>query len=118
MLKQDGRVNKIRNFAQITPAKGKLTQMTLNTKDFNSLNSPEAFAALGGNKLVYVREVSKDDVIDDITDENGQLEIDIPEGTTLYALHAADGSRIALLGDRDVAFAAARQHEMNPVSVH
>ncbi len=92
--------------------------MTLNTKDFTSLNSPEAFAALGGNKLVYVREVSKDDVIDDITDENGELEIDIPEGTTLYALHAADGSRIALLGDRDVAFAAARQHEMNPVSVH
>lgn len=92
--------------------------MTLTMKDIETTHTAEGLAALGGNKLVYVRQVTKEDVLDDITDENGDLEIEIPEGATLYALHAADGSRLALLGDRDVAFAAARQHEMNPVSVH
>jgi hypothetical protein len=42
----------------------------------------------------------------------------VPEDATLYSVHTADGERIALVGDRDLAFAAARQHEMNPVSVH
>ena len=37
---------------------------------------------------------------------------------TLYALHRADGARLAVLADRDSAFAAARAHELAPVSVH
>ncbi len=92
--------------------------MPVSDKMTHDKNALEAFASLGGSRLVYVREVTKDEVIDDITDENGELEIEIPDGAVLYALHAADGSRLALLGDRDVAFAAARQHEMDPVSVH
>ena len=35
-----------------------------------------------------------------------------------YAVHAADGSRIALLPDRALAFATARLHDVEPVSVH
>jgi hypothetical protein len=35
-----------------------------------------------------------------------------------YAIHAADGTRMALVRDRDVAFAAVRQHDLEPVSVH
>ncbi len=40
------------------------------------------------------------------------------EGAPGYAVHAADGTQIALVGDRDLAFATVRQHEMEPVSVH
>lgn len=80
--------------------------------------SSREFAELGGKKLVYVRAVIARDVIDDLVDEDGSLMVDVPEDATLYSVHASDGERIALVGDRDLAFAAARQHEMNPVSVH
>ncbi|MGE0408297.1 MAG: DUF1150 family protein [Amphiplicatus sp.] len=76
------------------------------------------FAELGGRKLVYVRTVVARDVMNDLVDEEGDLFIEVAEDATLYSVHSADGERIALVGDRDLAFAAARQHEMNPVSVH
>ncbi len=75
-------------------------------------------AELGGRRLVYIRQVIARDVLDELMDDDGVHVIDIPEDTPLYAVHAADGERIALVGDRALAFAAARQHEMNPVSVH
>ncbi|MCI5047543.1 MAG: DUF1150 domain-containing protein [Aquisalinus sp.] len=76
-----------------------------------------AFARLGGKNLVYVRPVIAADVMEDLT-EGEEFDVEIPAETVLYALHAADGARIALMGDRDLAFAAARQNEMTPVSVH
>jgi hypothetical protein len=39
-------------------------------------------------------------------------------GTACFAIHAADGTPMAIAGDRDVAFAAIRQHEMVPAQVH
>lgn len=80
--------------------------------------SEREFAELGGRKLVYVRTVLARDVRDELVDDDGDMVIDVPGDTTLYSVHAADGERIALVGDRDLAFAAARQHEMHPVSVH
>lgn len=76
------------------------------------------FAELGGRKLVYVRTVLARDVKEELVDDEGGVVIDVPGDTTLYSVHSSDGERIALVGDRDLAFAAARQHEMNPVSVH
>jgi hypothetical protein len=35
-----------------------------------------------------------------------------------YAVHAADGTEIAVLPDRNVAFATVRQHDLEPLSVH
>ena len=35
-----------------------------------------------------------------------------------YAVHAADGTQIAVLPDRDIAFATVRQHDLEPLSVH
>ena len=37
---------------------------------------------------------------------------------TLYAVHGADGERLAVMMDRETAFAAAVAHELEPVSVH
>jgi hypothetical protein len=39
-------------------------------------------------------------------------------GAVAYAIHAADGTQIAVLGDRSVAFATVRQHDLEPLSVH
>ena len=69
--------------------------------------SRREFAELGGRKLVYIRAVIARDVMEDLREED-----------VLYSVHSAEGERIALVGDRDLAFAAARQYEMNPVSVH
>jgi hypothetical protein len=35
-----------------------------------------------------------------------------------YAIHAADGTEVAVLPSRDLAFATVRQHDLEPVSVH
>ena len=40
------------------------------------------------------------------------------DGTAAYAVHAADGSQIAVVAGRDLAFAMVRQHDLEPVSVH
>ena len=61
--------------------------------------SAHALAAFGVQDLAFITPVS-------VNDEVG------------YAIHAADGTQMALVGDRDVAFAAVRQHGLEPVSVH
>ena len=40
------------------------------------------------------------------------------EGKIRYAIHAADGTEIAVLDNRDIAFATLRQHDLEPMSVH
>lgn len=42
----------------------------------------------------------------------------IVDGADAFAVHAADGSQIAVLANRDLAFAMVRQHDLEPVSVH
>ena len=79
--------------------------------------SAEDFAALGAPNLVYVRpikaaEIMADTPIDQIRGFN------LTPEQTLYAVHRADGARLAVLGDRDQAMAAALAHELAPVSVH
>lgn len=61
--------------------------------------SPDQFAALGVDQVAYVRPA----VID---------------GRTVYAIHNANGSEIGMMAERDIAFAAVKQHDMEPVSVH
>jgi len=40
------------------------------------------------------------------------------EGSNGYAIHAADGTQMAVIANRDLAMAVVRQNEMEPVSVH
>jgi len=42
----------------------------------------------------------------------------IVNGVAGFAIHAADGTPMAVAGDRDVAVAAIMQQEMHPLSVH
>lgn len=41
--------------------------------------------------------------------------VDNAEG---WSIHAADGTHMGLAPSRDLAFAAVKQHELEPVSVH
>jgi hypothetical protein len=56
-------------------------------------------AMLGMQDIAYVKPVTVD-------------------GGTSFAIHAADGTQMALTANRDLAFAVVRQNEMEPVSVH
>ena len=79
--------------------------------------STEAFAALGAPDLVYIRPVAASEIL-------GSQPVEVVKGfaldpsQTLYAVHRADGERLAILTDRESAMAAALAHELAPVSVH
>ena len=77
--------------------------------------SKEDFADLGAPDLVYVRQVKAADLLADAADAQ---DLDLDSDQTLYAVHSADGERLAVMLDRDTAFAAAVAHELAPVSVH
>ena len=82
-----------------------------------TMMTKEDFRGLGAPDLVYVREIRAADVLADTpVAETRDLAID-PE-TLLYAVHGADGERLAVMMDRETAFAAAVAHELEPVSVH
>jgi hypothetical protein len=77
----------------------------------------EAFAALGAPDLVYVRPIKASEIMGSAPLKAVKgFELD-PE-QTLFAVHRADGARLAVLVDRDSAVAAALAHELAPVSVH
>ena len=61
--------------------------------------SARELALFGMQDIAYVKRVTVDDAPG-------------------FAIHAADGTEIAVLADRDVAFATLRQHDLEPLSVH
>ncbi|CAN5333446.1 DUF1150 family protein [soil metagenome] len=77
----------------------------------------EAFAALGGPDLVYVRPIKAAEIL--ASTPAAQIEgFKLDPDQTLYAVHRADGERLAVMTDKDSAVAAALAHELAPVSVH
>jgi len=61
--------------------------------------STEQLAQLGMQQIAYVKPV-------------------VVNGTAAFAIHAADGTPMAIAGELDVALAAIMQHEMVPAQVH
>ncbi len=61
--------------------------------------SPQDFAAFGVDHVAYVRPVTVD-------------------GAPAFSVHAADGTPLTVLPEREVAFATVRQNDMEPLSVH
>ena len=82
-----------------------------------SILSAEAFAALGGPDLVYVRPIKASEILASTPVEQIRT-FNLDPEQTLYAVHRADGARLAVMGDKDSAVAAAIAHELAPVSVH
>ena len=72
-----------------------------NTADFIDVRhiSTDQLARLGVSQIAYVKAV-------------------MMNGATAYAIHAADGTPMAVAGDVNLAIAAVRQHEMVPTLVH
>ncbi|QYZ70192.1 DUF1150 family protein [Neotabrizicola shimadae] len=64
-----------------------------------------------GEPIVYVRPVKVADLPDEVRQQAEGLEV-------IYAVHRPDGERLALVRDRALAFALARQNDLAPVNVH
>lgn len=61
--------------------------------------TPQDFAVMGLQQVAYIRPA-------------------IVNGVMAFTIHAADGTQIGMAPNRDVAFAAVIQHELEPVSLH
>ena len=79
--------------------------------------SIEAFAALGAPSLVYVRPVTGAQILADTPVEHIRG-FHIEPDQILYALHGADGARLAVMSDKAAVEAATRAHELAVVSIH
>jgi len=65
--------------------------------------STEDFAALGAPDLVYVRPVKAAEILASVPAESATLPLHPDQ--VLYAVHRADGERLAVLTDRNAAMA-------------
>jgi len=74
------------------------TKIELRAFDVRHMTADQ-LGALGMSHIAYVKPV-------------------VVNGTAGFAIHAADGTPMALAGDRDLAIAAIVQHEMVPAQVH
>ncbi len=61
--------------------------------------TPQDLKALGMEQIAYVKPIEA-------------------EGGIAFAVHAADGTQVAVLKDREMAVAAIRHHELEALSVH
>ena len=61
--------------------------------------SPQDFALVGMHQLAYIKPT-------------------VVNGVTGFSIHAADGTQIGMAPDREIAFAAVKQHELEPLSLH
>ncbi|MCU9838844.1 MULTISPECIES: DUF1150 family protein [Ruegeria] len=64
-----------------------------------------------GDRIVYVKAVDVADLPDEVRQQAGDRD-------HLYAVHNAQGERLALVADRKMAFVLARQNDLSPVTVH
>lgn len=63
------------------------------------------------DRTVYVKTVLVNDLPRAVRDQAVGLD-------QIYAVHDAKGQQLALVGDRKLAFALAREHDYAPVLVH
>ena len=74
------------------------------------MNSRFALPILN-DKIVYVKPVEVSVLPPEVREQAGDLK-------ELFSVHNSEGVQIALVADRALAFALARQHQLTPMTVH
>ena len=75
------------------------------------MNTPFDLNTGLSERIVYVRPVEVAELPEEVRARSQGLE-------KIYAVHAPDGERLALVANRQMAFALARQNDFAPVTVH
>ena len=71
----------------------------------------ELSKAVDEDKIVYVRPVDIAELPEEIQEQAEGLD-------QIYAVHKADGERVAFVRDRRLAFLLATENDLSPVNVH
>jgi len=71
------------------------------------------FAALGDGEIAYIKTLSPKEAQSMYPQLKG-----LPEGITIFAVHAADGTPLALTDTHFAAIENAKEHDLIPMSVH
>jgi hypothetical protein len=90
-----------------------MSERTENATGNDPVITPQALAILGGGKIAYVKAIRSEDV--------HSLYPQAPEmepGMRLFALHAADGTPLALTDSRQAALGHAMGDELEIASLH
>jgi hypothetical protein len=93
----------------------KIMQGKISDVGTNLMLDGAGLSRLIAQNLVYVREVRASELMTAGLIPN-TAKVDPLQ--MLFTLCASDGRRLAVMDNRDLAFAAAREHELEPVSVH
>jgi hypothetical protein len=75
------------------------------------MNTKFDFGTEDAERIVYVRPVAVAELPAEVREQAMGMD-------EIYAVHDADGQRLALVKDRTLAFVLARQNDFAPVSVH
>lgn len=62
-------------------------------------------------RIVYIRSVNAEELPDEVREKMGGLK-------EVYVVHSADGERLAVVKERNLAYALARQNDLSPVTIH
>ena len=74
---------------------------------------------LGTREIVYLKPITVDDLRTEVQQMGGTMPDELSgDERDLFAIHAADGTRIAIVQTHAAAVQAAHQYDMTPVSVH
>ncbi|GGE06263.1 hypothetical protein SAMN05421774_102766 [Gemmobacter megaterium] len=75
------------------------------------MDHPFNFGPDVADRIVYVRPVAVAELPEALRQQATGLDI-------IYSVNRPDGERLALVRDRQLAFALARQNDLSPVSAH
>ncbi|MEI4197167.1 DUF1150 family protein [Roseovarius sp. E0-M6] len=75
------------------------------------MNTPFDFDTNDESRIAYVRPVEVSELPQEVQDQ-------LPDDKVIYAVHSAEGERLALVRERGMAFVLARQNDLEPVTVH
>jgi hypothetical protein len=89
----------VKQLASLAGMVGSAMEVGVQTLSGTKQLSEHELGLLGIDNLAYVKRV-------------------VVDGDEAFAIHAADGTQIAVLANRDVAMAVVRQHDLEPSSVH
>jgi hypothetical protein len=70
------------------------------------------------NEFERIRHMSSRELVLFGMQDLAYIKAVIVNGVTAFAVHAADGTQVTVLPDRDIALATVRQHDLEPLSVH
>jgi len=82
----------------------------------NSIQQPDEQAAMAA--IVDIRHISTEQLAQLGMQQIAYVKPVVVNGSAAFAIHAADGTPMAIAGELDVALSALVQHEMVPAQVH